>query len=708
MMKIRARLMKSSQDLQQDSSSIGNGRGPLSQSITKPHRRNRSSLISDATGSIPDLPGHHPGSVSSLILPSQHQPERPESIFEEPEEQEYEIVRIPIGMYGYREERRPVKKKSKKRPTGNASAGGKARFTIFGGEKKVEKRNSIPAAEAGQPGKTDAEARVREQLASLALQKTVSEPSQEELAIPEDHAAREDMRSKPVSNKGKQPEIADTDSAEFHEEYMRDYVKISSRLELQAHFDQFLNETLKDEPVEHQGQPESSRKFIREIIPADSEKHMDNEDDDDTWHTARSSASAHPLDDIRQRLDPKGDLMEEILAIEAALKVQVAHRQQELKARVKAIALQKEREEQRRDQWLQAISRQTEQEEREWNEVFEAIALRKEQELEFERQEKLDHQHALHLQQEEESRLAAAEAERNRPRECICCGDSHPPQNFPSKPATASCSHDSQTCTECMHTWFASQLDAKGATEDFTCPQCPSVLTHSDLQLYTSPETFSTYEKLLTRNALSQLPEFAWCLDPNCSSGQLNFNNNNNNNLAAAATAAPAPAPYMNCVACGYQQCVHHKCAWHHNETCAQYDLRMKARRDDDEENKKNERKTEEMLDSVSKKCPGAGCGWRIQKVDGCDHMRWYVLRSFGRYLPTYLFVRRRRRRRTNYLPTLPYLTHANDKFHNSKQCKHEFCWECLANHQVSPVHNPPFLPPIYFFSLFLIIFSSD
>lgn len=633
--------MKSSLDLQQDSSSIGDGRGPLSQSSAKPHRRNRSILISDATDSIPDLPGHHPGSVSSLILSSQHQPEKPESIFEEPEEQEYEIVRIPIGMYGYREERRPVKKKSKKRPTGNASAGGKARFTIFGGEKKVEKRNSVPAADFDQAGKTDTEARVREQLASPALQKTVSEPYQEDLAIPEDYAAREDTRSKPVSNKGKQPEIADTDSAEFHEEYMRDYVKISSRLELQAHFDQFLSDTLKDEPVEHQGQPESSRKFIREIIPADSEKHMDDEDDDDTWHTARTSASAHPLDDIRQRLDPKGDWMGEILAIEAALKVQVAHRQQELKARVKAIALQKEREEQRRDQWLQAISRQTEQEEREWSEVFEAIALRKEQKLECERQEKLDHQHALHLQQEEESRLAAAEAERNRPRECICCGDSHPPQNFPSKPATASCSHTSQTCTECMHTWFASQLDAKGATEDFTCPQCPSVLTHSELQLYTSPETFSHYEKLLTRNALSQLPEFAWCLDPNCPSGQLNFDNNNNNNNDIENNknllAAPAPAPYMNCVACGYQQCVHHKCAWHHNETCAQYDLRMKARRDDDEENKKNERKTEEMLDSVSKKCPGAGCGWRIQKVDGCDHMRWYVLRSFSRYLPTSL-----------------------------------------------------------------------
>lgn len=628
--------MKSSQDLQQDSSNIDDGREPLRQSSAKPHRRGRSSLISDATDSILDLPGYPPGSVSSLVLPSQHQPEKPESIFEEPEEQEYEIVRIPIGMYGYKEERRPVKKKSKKRPIGNASGSGKARFTIFGGEKKLEKRNLIATADCDQAGKTDAEARVGEQIASLAPQKTVPEPPQEALAIPEDYAAREDIRSKPVSSKGKQPEISNADSADFHVlgQSMRDYAKKSSRLELQAHFDQFSSGTFKDEPVEHQGHPESSRKIHREISPADRGKHIDDEDDEQTWHTARSSTSAHPLDDIRERLDSTGDWMEEILEMEAALKVQMAHREQERNARLEAIALQKEREEQQRKQWLQAIAHQKEQEEHERNKVLETIALRKEQKRERERQKELDRQHALHLQQEEESRLAAAEAERNRPRECICCGDSQPPQNFPSKPATASCSHESQTCTECMNTWFASQLDAKGATEDFTCPQCLSVLTHSELQLSTSPETFANYEKLLTRNALSQLPEFAWCLSPTCSSGQLNFdnndveNNNNNNNLI--------PVPYMDCVACGYQQCVHHKCAWHRNETCAQYDLRTKAR---DEENEQNERKTEEMLDRVSKKCPGEGCGWRIQKVDGCDHMR-------------------------------------------CKQCKHEFCWECLADHQ--------------------------
>jgi hypothetical protein len=31
---------------------------------------------------------------------------------------------------------------------------------------------------------------------------------------------------------------------------------------------------------------------------------------------------------------------------------------------------------------------------------------------------------------------------------------------------------------------------------------------------------------------------------------------------------------------------------------------------------------TEAMLDTISKICPGKDCAWRIQKSDGCDHMR--------------------------------------------------------------------------------------
>ncbi|KAK3114672.1 hypothetical protein LTR53_006758, partial [Teratosphaeriaceae sp. CCFEE 6253] len=121
---------------------------------------------------------------------------------------------------------------------------------------------------------------------------------------------------------------------------------------------------------------------------------------------------------------------------------------------------------------------------------------------------------------------------------------------------------------------------------------------------------------LATRMALGSLHDFAWCLKPNCGNGQLNPENNN----------------YMHCQHCHYKQCLKHNVPWHTGETCDQYEYRTFGMQAEEEE-----KKTQAMLDEVSKKCPGDKCGWRIQKTDGCDHM-------------------------------------------TCKKCKWEFCWQCLAS----------------------------
>ncbi|EME88581.1 uncharacterized protein MYCFIDRAFT_159791 [Pseudocercospora fijiensis CIRAD86] len=187
-------------------------------------------------------------------------------------------------------------------------------------------------------------------------------------------------------------------------------------------------------------------------------------------------------------------------------------------------------------------------------------------------------------------------------------------------PATESCEHDSLTCKECMQSWLSSEFDSKGA-ESIKCPECPSQVSYEDMQRLASEETFEKYEKILTRNALSSLPEFSWCLASGCTSGQLNAENAN----------------FMDCVSCHYKQCLTHKCPWHVGETCDQYTYRTSGQKSKDED-----AATEAMLDTVSKSCPGPkgkACGWRIQKIDGCDHM-------------------------------------------TCRSCKHEFCWECLASHR--------------------------
>ncbi|TKA52880.1 hypothetical protein B0A55_13021, partial [Friedmanniomyces simplex] len=235
------------------------------------------------------------------------------------------------------------------------------------------------------------------------------------------------------------------------------------------------------------------------------------------------------------------------------------------------------------------------------------------------KQEAQDRQQAILLQEQfltEQQEAARIADERARLRDCNVCGDAKDPLEFAAKPPSAKCEHPPTTCNDCLEKWMASEFDGKGG-EGIKCPECPATLDYADVQRAASPATFEAYDKLLTRLALGSLEDFAWCLAPTCGSGQLNPENRN----------------YMDCKHCGYKQCLRHKVQWHLDETCEQYDHRVSGARAREEE----ERQTEAMLDGVSKKCPGVGCGWRIQKTEGCDHM-------------------------------------------TCKKCRWEFCWQCLAS----------------------------
>ncbi|KAK3679265.1 hypothetical protein LTR78_000826 [Recurvomyces mirabilis] len=222
-------------------------------------------------------------------------------------------------------------------------------------------------------------------------------------------------------------------------------------------------------------------------------------------------------------------------------------------------------------------------------------------------------QKQLEEEAEEEARLAAA---RKPERDCNVCGEIKDVFDFPAKAPASKCEHHATTCVECLESWMASEFETKG-TESLKCPECPSILEYEDVQRAASSNTFLAYDKMATRNALSALDEFAWCLGPSCDNGQLNPENNN----------------FMDCASCGYKQCLKHKVPWHKNETCDQYDYRTSGKKAKDEE-----AKTEAMLNTMSKQCPNKKCGWRIEKTGGCEHM-------------------------------------------TCKRCAHQFCWQCLADH---------------------------
>lgn len=372
---------------------------------------------------------------------------------------------------------------------------------------------------------------------------------------------------------------------------------------------------------------EPERSEFSRPSPVDSAKSFSEQPPQYTGKGKGRAVEIDPECDRRPKVPPKDSTadvrLNDIHLLESSLKQDLAQLQKIWESRLKEMQakkiaeLERQRqaeEEQRRLREIErrkVIKRQQEERDRRV-----ARAMQLEEERECLRREEEEQKMALELQKqlEEEERAAAIRAAM---RECIVCGDSKAPLEFAVQPITAACQHPPQTCIECVQSWLAAEFASKGC-EGIICPECPATLQYDDLHRAASAETFEAYEKTLTRTALGQLDDFAWCLKSGCGSGQLNEDSNN----------------FMDCASCHYKQCLLHRCAWHTGETCQQYEYRTSGRQREAEE-----KATEAMIDNISKKCPGPRCGWRIQKTDGCDHM-------------------------------------------TCRRCKHQFCWQCLAAHE--------------------------
>nr|OQO23940.1 hypothetical protein B0A51_11069 [Rachicladosporium sp. CCFEE 5018] len=203
----------------------------------------------------------------------------------------------------------------------------------------------------------------------------------------------------------------------------------------------------------------------------------------------------------------------------------------------------------------------------------------------------------------EEESAAAAEAARVKAeaslmKSCIVCDDDKLPFLFPALTVSASCTHESLTCKDCLQSWLTSELDSKG-TESIKCPECPAVLTPEDFLRCAPLDLAQRFDRLLTRLTLSALPGFAWCLAAGCDSGQVNVEN----------------ASYMKCAACSHEVCLSCKVKWHQGKTCAEYGVIARG----GSKRRREEEKSEKMVQGMSKVCPGTGCGARIEKGGGCD-----------------------------------------------------------------------------------------
>ena len=283
--------------------------------------------------------------------------------------------------------------------------------------------------------------------------------------------------------------------------------------------------------------------------------------------------------------------------------------------------------------------------------------------------------------------------------DCVICAESFPRSHFPPDRITAACTHDAQTCLDCLTSHIDAQLDMQKGVQ-IPCPECQAMLSHSDVQTFATAAAFEKYDNMTLQIGMQAEPNFRWCPAPGCEVGQVHDGGDED--------------PLIKCVGCHAKSCFRHRAPWHDGKTCLEVDnedqpttetdslslrspsrfslrhwrsrshlievggvrrpetkqetkdrkLAARLHKEDEKERRKQERRNaeeqreaeaqrqaeararqaevqrknaeaEEMarrkrqeekataatVHAVTKACPGQGCGWRIQKNEGCDHM---------------------------------------------------------------------------------------
>ena len=210
---------------------------------------------------------------------------------------------------------------------------------------------------------------------------------------------------------------------------------------------------------------------------------------------------------------------------------------------------------------------------------------------------------------------------------------------FPSK-LGLTCNHEIDFCTTCLGRHIQARLEEYGRSrcDQIACPSvgCNRLLTYDEIRLYTSESTFTIYDRYLNLNALSQFPNFKWCLRPSCGNGQLYDLQDGN---------VPWGGPLVRCEECDFEMCYTHSIPWHTGQTCEQYNS---------DQGDPSSQLSREWITGNTKKCPK--CKVNIEKGNNCFHMtcEWFSSQGNSHWI------------------------FANNKMQTGT-CRFEFCWICLA-----------------------------
>jgi len=187
--------------------------------------------------------------------------------------------------------------------------------------------------------------------------------------------------------------------------------------------------------------------------------------------------------------------------------------------------------------------------------------------------------------------------------ECAICCQERGSGKFPGK-ITAACEHSRDVCSRCVAKTIDLEVNGKGNSTVIRCPHegCPAQLAYEDVRREASRAVFKKFDQLLLRKTLQEERSFRWCSSPGCGSGQM---------VEGLNPADAGWNVFLQCHHCSQRTCAHHRCIWHTERTCKQYE---------EDARKSDEVALLQYLEREGvKRCPN--CGHGIEKDGGCDHM---------------------------------------------------------------------------------------
>ncbi|TVY54887.1 hypothetical protein LCER1_G004091 [Lachnellula cervina] len=141
--------------------------------------------------------------------------------------------------------------------------------------------------------------------------------------------------------------------------------------------------------------------------------------------------------------------------------------------------------------------------------------------------------------------------------ECAVCMESLESENLYQQKITPSCDHETRICASCVTQSINFQIQ-EISWDMINCPLCPELMPFECVKEIASEEAFQRYDRNSVIAAFRHMPNFTYCLNAGCDSGQIHGGGDDQ--------------PIMTCTTCQFKTCFTHKTAWHSDLTCTEYD----------------------------------------------------------------------------------------------------------------------------------------